>query len=100
MDVEPAGSGEGVESLTSRFSGMELGLRQLTDVIEAYSLPDGFLESVLLAARMERMAELLAADGQEEASSSKKKSSRGLDVATVRKQVTTFAPLSYPYTPP
>ena len=73
-------------------TGIKLALRQLTVVTEAFSLSDDFLESVLLAARMERMKELLAADGND--------GFPGLDVAAVRKQVTTFAPLSYPCTPP
>ena len=72
-----------MESLTSDFAGMELALRQLTVVTEAYSLPEDFLESVLLAARMERVEELLAADGND--------GFPGLDVAAVRKRVTAVA---------
>ena len=83
--LEPRDSGAGVESLTFRFVGMELALRQLTDVTnKSYTLLDRFLESVLAAAKMELLEELHAADGNG--------GFPGLDVAAVRncKQVTSL----------
>ena len=83
MDVEPLDSSAGVEKPTSRHGHrhMELALRQLADVAKSYSLTDGFVQKVLDAARLELLEELLGkSDG----------GFPGLDVAAVRKQVTTF----------